>query len=94
MPLGKKVGLDPRQIVLDGDPAPLPERTAPILSPCLCGQMAGWIKVSVGTNESLDSGDFALDGDSLPPKRGTAPNFFSPMSVVVKGLDGSRCHLV
>jgi len=28
MPLGRKVGLDPRDIALDGDPAPLPKKEA------------------------------------------------------------------
>jgi len=37
MPLGTKVGLDPSNIVLDWDPAPLPKMGAesPIFGPCL-----------------------------------------------------------
>jgi len=37
MPLGVKVGLGPGHIVVDGDPAPLPEKGAqpPIFGPCL-----------------------------------------------------------
>jgi len=32
-----------------------------------CGQMAGWIKTSLGMEEGLDPGDFVLDGDPAPP---------------------------
>jgi len=37
MPLGRKVGLDPSDIVLDGDPAPLSKNGAepPIFGSCL-----------------------------------------------------------
>jgi len=36
MPLGTEVGLGPGDIVLDGNPDPLPQRgTAPIFGPCL-----------------------------------------------------------
>jgi len=39
MPLGMEVGLGPGDFVLDGDPAPPPEKRAespsPILGPCL-----------------------------------------------------------
>jgi len=38
-------------------------------------------------------GHIVLDGDPVPPKRGTVPTF-RPMLIVVKRLDGSRCHLV
>jgi len=37
MSLGRKVGLDPSDIVLDGDPARLPQKgqSHPIFGPCL-----------------------------------------------------------
>jgi len=37
MPLGREVGLSPSDIVLDGDPAPPPQKGAdpPIIGPCL-----------------------------------------------------------
>ena len=42
----------------------------------------------------LGPGHIVLDGYPADlPQRGTAPNF-RPLSVVAKGLDGSRCHLV
>jgi len=40
-----------------------------------CSQMGGWIKMPLGTEVDLGQGDFVLDGDPAPPKRGTAPNF-------------------
>jgi len=51
-----------------------------------------------GMELRLGPGDFALDGDTVPPpkkkqRRGTAPNFWL-MSIVAKQLDASRCHLV
>ena len=53
MALGTEVGLGPRHIVLDGDPASLPKRERsppPQLSAHVhCGQTAGWIKMSHGT---------------------------------------------
>ena len=52
--LGMQVGLGPGHIVLDGDPAPPPQRvlpqrgTAPQFSAHICyGQMAAWIKMSL-----------------------------------------------
>jgi len=54
---------------------------------------AGWIKVPLGREVDLGPGDIVLDGDPVSPKRGTAPTF-RPMSIVVKRLDESRCHLV
>jgi len=50
----------------------------------------------LGREVDFGPGDIVLDGDSalLPPKKGTAPPTFRPMSVVAKRLDGSRCHLV
>ena len=35
MPLGTEVGLGPGDIVLDGDPAPLPKKGCPIFGPFL-----------------------------------------------------------
>ena len=59
-----------------------------------CGQTVRWIKMKLGTEVGLGPDHTVLDGDAAPlPKRGTAPNFRS-MSVVAKGLDGCRRHLV
>ena len=52
-----------------------------------CGQTAGWIKMALDMEVGLSPGDFVLDGD--PP----LPNF-RPISIAVKRLDASICHLV
>jgi len=86
----------PGHIVLDGDPATSPPKRghSPQFSALVCcGQTSGWIKMALGTMVGLISGNIVLDADPSPPPRGTAPKF-RPMSVVVKWLDGSRCHLV
>ena len=84
--------LGPGHIVLGGDPAPPPQRgTAPQFSDhSCCGQMAEWIKMSLGKELGLGPGDFVLDGTPLPsPKGGRAPPpNFRPMFIVVKRLDG------
>ena len=59
-----------------------------------CGQMVGWIKMSLGMEVGIVPGQIVLDGDpAAPPQRGTASHF-RPISVVAKQLDGSRCHFV
>jgi len=72
MPLGMKVGLDPGHIVLDGDPAALPQKVgtaSPHFSAHVCcGQMAGWIKVPLGTMVGLDQCNIVLDVDPAPPR--------------------------
>jgi len=94
MKLGVEVGHG--HIVLDGDPAPSPPKkgTAPQFSAHVCcGQRAGWIKMPLGRQVDFGPGDIMLDGDQLPQSGiATAPNLW-PMSVVVKRLDGSRCHM-
>ena len=69
MPLGREVGLDQSDIVLDGDPAPaspkkmgtqlpLPETGAePQFSAHIyCGQTAPWIKMPLGMEVGLGPG--------------------------------------
>jgi len=57
MKLGMQVGLDPGHIVLDGDPAPPPPRKGGELpqfsAHICCGQMAGWINMSLGMEVGL-----------------------------------------
>ena len=62
MPLGRKIGFDPSNILLDGDPAPPPQKGA--------AQTAGWIKMPVGMKLGLGPGHVVLDGDPAtgPPK--------------------------
>jgi len=81
MPLGTEVGLSPGHIVLDGDPALLPQRgkTLPHFSAhACCGQTAGWIKMLLGREVDLGPGHIVFDG-YLPPKkeRDTTPPLFS-----------------
>jgi len=87
MPLGIEVGLDPSDIVLDRDPAPLPKKGAepPQFSAHVCcGQTDAWIKMPIGTKLGIDLGRIVLHGDPAPaPTWNTAPNFW-PMSVVAK----------
>jgi len=83
MKLGVLVGIGPGHIVLDGDPAPRPQRgTAPQFSAhTWCGQMAAWIKMSLGMELGLGPVDFVLHGDSSPlRKRGVepSPQIFDP----------------
>jgi len=96
MSLSREVCLDPSNIVLDGDPAPLPKeggrapnfRHMSVLAKRLVGSRCNLAWVGLGP------GHIVLDGTQpLPKNGGTVPNF-RPMSVVAKRLDGSRCLLV
>ena len=81
-----QVGLGLGHTVLDGDLAPPPQRgTARLQFPAhiCCGQMAAWIKMSLGMELGLGPGDFGLDGDPAPP-----PQNFQPTFIVAKWLDG------
>jgi len=98
MALGMDVSLGPDHIVLDGDPAPPPLKGhSPQFSVNVrCGQTPGWTKMPLGMEVGLGPGDFVFDGHPAPPReKGTIPppNFW-PMSIVVRQLDGLRCHLV
>jgi len=64
MPLGRQVGLDPGDILLDAGPrSPKKVQSTPILAHIYCGQTAGWIKMSLGTDLGLGPGNIVLDGD-------------------------------
>jgi len=60
-----------------GTQLPLPQRGTAFqfsANNC-CGQMAGWIKVSLGMEIDFRPGDFVLDGNPAPlPKRGRSPS--------------------
>ena len=81
MKLGMQVGLVPDHIVLDGDPAPLPQRGTALqfLAHICCGQMAGWIKMPLGMEVGLSPVNFVLDGNPAPPpqKGGRAAQFLA-----------------
>ena len=94
MPLGTEVGLSPGDFVFDGDPSTTPRQkrhTHPtqFLAHVYCGQTAGWIKMLLGTEVNVGSGDVLLIGVASPPKRGIAPSpSFRFMCIVAKRLDG------
>jgi len=98
MPLGVEVGLDPGNIVLDGDTAPLSQKGAqppPIFGPCLLWPN-GWINQDVTWYRGRPGPRphcAEWRPSSPPPKKGTAANF-RPMSIEAKWLDRSRCNLV
>jgi len=89
MKLGMQVGLGPRHIALDGDPALPPQkggRASPFLAHVHCGQMAGWITMALGMEVGLGPGHIVLNEDPAPlPQKGAEPlpNFW-PMSIVAK----------
>ena len=70
MPLGMEVGLGPVDFVFDGDPDTSRKRAHPpaqFLAHVYCGQTAGWIKMPLGTEVNVGSGDILLDGVAAPP---------------------------
>jgi len=66
--------------MLDVDPAPPKKRhsnPAPIFWSVYCGEMAGWIKMPLGTEVHLGPGNIVLDGGPAPPSKSTAAPLFS-----------------
>jgi len=65
-----ELGLSPGDFVLDGDPAPLPQRgTALQLSAHFCcGQTAEWIKMTLDTEVGICPGVIVVYGDPSPKK--------------------------
>ena len=64
MPIGMKIGLGSGDFVLDGDPGPSPQKggTPPFSAHVYCGQTAGWLKMSLGTDVGLGPDKIALLG--------------------------------
>jgi len=85
MPLGTEIGLEPGDIVLDGDPATLhknghnsPQFSAHVLWPIGCMDHDA---TSISTEEGLSPGHIVLDGDPptpFPPKRRSKAPIFGP----------------
>jgi len=106
MPLGMELCLGPGDFVLDGDPAPPPQKggEAPRFSAQVYCQNVLMDQDGTWRGGRPRPGDFVLDGDPAPnPKKGRSPQSqkgaepptqFWPISIVAKGLDASRCHLV
>jgi len=83
-----EVDLGPGHIVLDGDPAALPQKRgrshpAQFSAHFYCGQTVGSVRMPLGIEVRLNPGDFVLDGTQPPPN-------FPPMSIAAKRLDASR----
>jgi len=79
MPLGTELGLGPRIIVLDRDPAPHPLKGhSPQFSANVrCGQTVGRTKMPFDMEVGPGSDDFVFDGDpAIPRKRHTHPTQF------------------
>ena len=76
MSLGTEIGLIPNDIVLHGDPAPLPKRHSPQFSAHVyCAQTTAWIKMPLVTEVGLGPDDIVLDGNPAPlSKKGAEPS--------------------
>ena len=97
-----KVGLDPRHIVLDGDPAHQQGSSAPprkkgaqqppTIRPMSIVVMARWTKMPLWTEIGISPGHIVLGGDPVPAERGTAaPAHFL---ADVYWLDAPGYHLI
>jgi len=76
MPLGMEIGLGQVDYVLDGDPAPSPQKFS---AHVYCGQTAGWIKMALSMEVGLGSGHIVLHGDTAAlSKKGQSPPSFGP----------------
>ena len=76
MSYGREGGLGPRDIVLDGDPAPLPKKgqSRQIFGPRLLWPNGWRIKMALGMKLGLGPGHIVLDWDPAPlPKKGAEP---------------------
>jgi len=76
-----EVGLGLGDFVLDGDPAPLPKRGAQPSTQssthAYCDQMAGCIRILLGTEVCLGPGDIVLDGGPAPTQKRARPQFWA-----------------
>jgi len=82
MKLGVQIGLGPGHIVLDGNPAPPPQRgTAPtqFSAHICCGKMAALFKMPLGMELGLSPDDFVLDGDPAVPSPKNGAELPSPI---------------
>ena len=93
MPLGREVGLGPFDIVLDGDPAPIPQKKGGTAAPPPCtfrpmsivAKRLDGLGCHLLQRQASAQATLCQMGTQLPPKRETAPNF-RPISVVTKQL--------
>jgi len=79
MSLGMEIGLGPGDFVR-WEPRSPSQKGGAKFSTHVCGQTAGWIKMTLGMDVGLRPGDFVLDGDSAPSQKTGEPlsPIFSP----------------
>jgi len=58
--------------------SPSPKGHNPHFRPICCGQMAEWIKMSLGVELGLGPDNFVLDGDPAPLHKRGRPKIFGP----------------
>jgi len=92
MKLGPQVALGPGHIVLDADPAPLPQRStaAQFLAHSVMAKLLDGLRCHLVWSRPRPRRLCVRWGPSSPPQKGGGallPNFW-PMSIVVKQLDG------
>ena len=90
MPLSREVGLGPSNIVLDGDPAPLPKKEAePVNFRPMSIVAYGWMDQDGTWYVSKPQPRPQLDGDPAPPhqKGGRAPStIFGPCLLLHRAI--------
>jgi len=73
MPLGTKVDLGPDDIVLDGDPSPLPpvqKMQPPLFGPCIVAKRLDGSRCHLlGADVGLGPGHIVLNGDQASPQK-------------------------
>jgi len=84
--LGTEIGLSLGDIVLDGNPAPLPKLAQPpqFSANACCGQMAGWPKMPLTIEICIDPGD-SMATQVPPRKKSTAPPKYGPYLLWLNG---------
>jgi len=94
MPLGTEIYLGLRDIMFDVDSA-TPEKghTHPtqFLAHVYCGQMAGWMETTLGTEIDLGPGHTVVDWVPAPAKGAHQSPYFRPMSIVATISHLSYC---
>ena len=76
-------------------PSPKGAQPSPIFGPYLLRPNGCMVKMSLGMELGLSPGGFVLVGDpALPSTKRAEPPNFRPISIVVKWMHVSRCHLV
>jgi len=98
MPLGMEVALGPNDIVLNGNPAHPHQKGAqpPVFGHVCCGQTAGWIRISLGTEVALAYATCYIE-IQLPMVRGTVPhptNFWRMYIVAKRSPISANAELV